>query len=48
VTPVIFMSATGETQAREISRRTGRPCLAKPIDGIQLLIGLSLVVPPGG
>jgi FixJ family two-component response regulator len=48
VTPVIFMSATGETQAREISRRTGRPCLAKPIDGIQLLIALSLAVPPRG
>jgi two-component system, LuxR family, response regulator DctR len=48
VTPVIFMNATGETLAREISRRTGRPCLTKPIDGIQLLIALSLAVPPGG
>jgi two-component system, LuxR family, response regulator DctR len=48
LTPVIFMSASGETLAREISRRTGRPCLAKPVDGIQLLIAVSLAVQPGG
>lgn len=43
-TPVVFITGGGEAQVRDVARRTGRPSLGKPVDGIQLLIAVALAV----
>jgi FixJ family two-component response regulator len=45
-TPIVFITGGGEAEVREIARRTGRPSLGKPVDGIQLLIAVALAVQP--
>ena len=40
-TPIVFMSGSGPDLIREVRRRTGRTCLAKPIDEATLLTALA-------
>lgn len=48
-TPIVFITGSGEGLMREVRRRTGKPCLAKPVDETALLAALAsaLVQSPG-
>lgn len=40
-TPIVFMTGSGEGLRHEVKRRTGKPCLAKPVDEAVLLMAVA-------
>jgi FixJ family two-component response regulator len=40
-TPLVFITGSGEHLIREVKRRTGFPCLAKPVDEAALLMAIA-------
>jgi FixJ family two-component response regulator len=46
-TPIVFMSGSGPDLIREVRQRTGRTCLAKPIDEATLLAAVATALIKG-
>lgn len=40
-TPIVFMTGSGEGLMHDVRRRTGKPCLAKPVDEAVLLTAVA-------
>jgi FixJ family two-component response regulator len=46
-TPIVFVSGCCDTLMQDVRRRTGRPCLAKPVDEAALLAVLAMELRQG-
>lgn len=43
-TPIVFMTGSGQGLMDDVRRRTGKPCLAKPVDEAALLAALATML----
>lgn len=46
-TPIVFMTGSGDGLMHEVRRRTGKPCLAKPVDEAALLMAIATALVKG-
>ena len=45
-TPIVFVTGSGDGLVHDVRRRTGKPCLAKPVDEAVLLMAIATALLP--